>query len=618
MGGRNDKNKLVMLFSKHLKSKNIIGFDVETTGKENTFYMGGLYFPNGSYKSFYDKQKFINEFKKKKYYTNTYIVATNLSFDLTALFYNTPEWNCLDVIMSNGRMISASLLASNNQRLTFIDSFNHAPFSVKVMGEILKIPKLKTPTCLGRLPNNLLEQTELEVYNKRDCEVTQKFMVMLQEGYNTAGGKLKLTIASTSLDVYRRKYLRKVLYKESTKVGFDPKQFIFKSYYGGRTEVFKRGFIDNTYNLYDINSLYPSVMINEYPDPNTVRYTKKGYEELIRTYEGVSEVKLFCPPMRYPLLPVRLNNKLVFPTGIIKGNYTHVEIRNALKLGYQLLSIGETLYYKKTFLPFKEFIIDMYEKRRLLKKDNHPNEIIYKLIMNSSYGKWGSKKLSETIFFNKEHLSNEGIDAIRNNPNVIMKDDNNGMIINNKECDESYVFPIFASYTTAYARIKLHHYLSMYNAVYCDTDSIITNEVLPISDKLGAMKLEYDIIEGIIVKPKMYYLKTRSKEIIKLKGVSKSLIVNNEKIMLNKEIFNTILEGESVTYEKFTKLKEGVRRGILPNTIINVEKKINLIDNKRSWNDYFNKNVLVDSVAFELEEQPNNEELKPCQTLVIT
>lgn len=642
--GRGSKEKLVPLFAKHLKNKNLIGFDIETSGKENKFYMAGLYFPDGTYKSFYNKRDLIREFKKKKYYTNTYVVATNLAFDLTGLFYDEPEWNSLDIIMSGGRMISATLLASNRQKLTFIDSYNHAPFSVKIMGDILKLPKLKTPISMindnkgyARIPKNIHEQLELEIYNKRDCEVTQKFMKLLTDGYYEAGGKLKLTIASTSLDIFRRKYLRRPIYKEREILGFDMNYLVYESYYGGRTENFMRGKIISDsfnfesktfsekgkhYRMYDINSLYPSVMVREYPNPNFARYVYLGTEEVIHKYEGVSRVKLFCPDMRYPLLPMKINDKLVFPTGYIQGVYTNVEIRKAISIGYELLEVGEQLYYKKTFYPFKEFVYDMYNKRKELKAKNHPNEFVYKIVLNSLYGKFASKHLTETIFFNKEFLSDEGIDAVRNNENVIMKDDNNGMIINKKICDEAYVIPILSSYTTAFARLKLYDYIVKYDALYCDTDSIITDKVLPESLELGGMKVEYDIIEGVLVKPKMYYLKILKKgeieDMIKLKGVPKKILYKNEQIQLNKEVFDHILEGEKVVYNKFTKLKEGVRRGLIPNAIIDVEKFIKLSDDKRIWDSEFNHEELINSKPFYLQkEEINNEgEVKKCITSV--
>jgi len=352
-------------------------------------------------------------------------------------------------------------------------------------------------------------------------------------------------------------------------------------------------------------------MINEYPDPNTCVYEKQGTLKLIKNFEGISKIKMYCPKMDYPLLPIRHSGKLIFPTGIIKGVYTHVEIRKALELGYKLLEIKETLYYKKTFYPFKEFVTDNYNKRLELKRKKDPNELVYKLLLNSLYGKFAQKNLTETVFFNKQFLSDDEIETVRSNPDVLMSDDDNGVITTKKVCNESFVLPILSSYTTAYARLKLYDYLVMGKAYYCDTDSIITNETLPESDVLGAMKVEYDILEGVLVKPKMYYLKTKLKdgtvkEVVKLKGVPKKLIYKDQKVVLNKEIFTTILKGETVHYIKFTKLKEGVRRSILPNSTMSMEKYITLTDNKRFWLNDFNMNTLQLSHPLEIKENDYN------------
>lgn len=593
--GVRDTTILKPLFEKHLRHKNIVSFDIETHGSDNEFYMGGIYSKNG-YKSFYDKQEFIDEFKKAMYYGNTYVVATNLSFDLVGIYFNQKEWNSLDIVMIGGRMIFANLTNRKRQRLTFLDSLNYAPFSVELMGKILGLPKLDSPKALGKIPKNEKERLELEIYNKRDCEVTYKFMQFLDKGFSEAGGKMKTTIASTALDIFRRRYLRRSVKKESAVLGFNVEQFIFESYFGGRTEVFKRGRIENM-KLYDINSLYPSAMLNEYPDPNTAVWNEQGTERNIKKYEGCTRVIMYCPKeMKYPLLPMRIEGKLIFPTGRIEGVFTHIEIRRALELGYELLKIQEQLIYKKTWYPFREYVNDLYEKRMKYKKEKNKMELVYKLLLNSLYGKFGQKNLTETVFFNKEFLTEEQIEKVHQNPNAEMTDDKNGVITEKKTCEESFVLPILCSYTTAHGRILLHKYLTECEGYYCDTDSIVTDKEIEESTRLGGMKLEYDIEEGVLVKPKMYYLKTKEgDEIVKLKGVPKKLLYNGDKIRLNKEIFYHILKGGNVEYQKFTKLKEGVKRGILPNSIINMEKYITLTDNKRMWLSEFDFETIGES-----------------------
>ena len=70
-----------------------------------------------------------------------------------------------------------------------------------------------------------------------------------------------------------------------------------------------------------------------------------------------------------PLLPVRHDNKLIFPIGLIKGYYTHLELREAQKHGFTINKLGNGVIYTKTFKLFKSFVIDKY-KTRLEQKAN--------------------------------------------------------------------------------------------------------------------------------------------------------------------------------------------------------------------------------------------------------
>jgi hypothetical protein len=60
---------------------------------------------------------------------------------------------------------------------------------------------------------------------------------------------------------------------------------------------------------------------------------------------------------------------------------------------------------------------------------------------------------------------------------------------------------------------------------------------------------------------------------IKIKGIRKSNIEDIENVMI----------GKTITKEKFSKLRESARRGLTPNTKMNVTKRVNIIDDKRIW-----------------------------------
>jgi DNA polymerase elongation subunit (family B) len=178
-------------------------------------------------------------------------------------------------------------------------------------------------------------------------------------------------------------HLNDSYYLESEKV----RQIAQKGYYGGRTEIFKRGTFENV-SCYDINSLYPHSMMNEMPNPNSAKCVDVGSMYIINKYHGITDVTINIPDMYIPPLPYR-SDKLLFPVGTISGYYTHIELRNALKHGCTILDIRESVYYSKTCRPFDTYVTHHYNTRKQLKKENNKLELMHKLLLNSLYGKFG-------------------------------------------------------------------------------------------------------------------------------------------------------------------------------------------------------------------------------------
>ena len=556
------------------------GFDVETYGNDNKFLMCGLYFDN-KYLSFYDQEEFYYFLKTAmKGYT---LVATNLAFDLTATFLNTKHWDEF-VSISNGGM----MLSSKNKKLKiqFMDTLSWHKASVKQLGEIVGIPKLEHPTFLGQKPKNEEETNILNEYNKADCEISCKFAEWFQDTIISLGGKLKITIASTSLDVWRRNFQTQVLIKEDEVIRKQGKiskerlkDKIFKAYYGGRTEVLQRGTFKNL-NYYDFNSLYPSVMLGNLPLPNSVSYLPKGSLTSIFNREGVSEVTIEYDGDELPLLPYRQDGKLLFPKGIMRGYWTHVELRTAIKFGYKLHEVHETIEYSMSFMPFNDYISKLYAMRLKAKKNKSSEQIIYKLLMNSLYGKFGEKMHKVTFDFDFNTISEEELKTLKEehyDKDIKVNDDGKAYFTFDEECNSAHIFPILPTYITALGRIKLWDVARKHNPVYMDTDSIITEDTLPFSNKIGELDCEYRVDNGIFIKPKMYMFTDGEKEIVKLKGVPR---ITREKML-------EVLKGNSVSYTKFVKLKEGIRRNIAVNSMIQIKKNIDLEDSKRIWDKPF-------------------------------
>lgn len=603
-----------------IKEKNIIAFDVETTGEENNFLMGSIY---GEYKyyrkdknkemhykinkTFWDKKEFLEYILNNGFfYRNCYLVATNLSFDLMSILENTDIISKFKLILRGSNIIFASFKSDYyNKTLKFIDTFNFSKISVKDMGKIIGIPKLPTPICFKRKPKDNTEKIELENYNKRDSLITYEFTKMLQKGFNGLNCNMKLTIASTSMDLFKRNYLDRILVQNKETL-----PLLYKSYYGARCEILKRGYVEDLM-YYDYNNMYGSCFLKEYPNPNYEQYRKKCYLGLIenKNYEGIVKATVKINNIDLPYLPYRdysspnspYNSpyKLIFPIGIFTGYYTFFELRNAMKLGYEILNLGETVYYTEKFKPFEKYIKKIYPLKVKYKKLKSPLAEVYKIVANSLYGKFAQKIDNKEEIYHIDSLTKEEIKNFCENKNKFNSIIRGNYIYVKKKIIPyipSFVIPIFSIITTAYARDKLYKKIidiGVDKVYYYDTDSIITSEILSTSDKLGKLKLEYPIYNGILVSPKMYLINSqKNKNIIKIKGVPHRL---NDNENLNREKFIQILGNKTIEYEKFVKFKEANSRNLKYNQILEVKKSFSLEDSKREWSKKFNPFELQNS-----------------------
>jgi hypothetical protein len=547
----------------------IFGFDCETYSKKNIFYCCSLY-GDGYQKTFDRKEDFVAEIQKKRF-RNSWIVATNLSFDFFCMYFDLKDIIEMKMINRGSNMIFAQKMikkGSGKTPLKFIGTENFMKGSVEKLGSFIGVEKM-TPPIFGEKPKTQEDIDYLKKYNMRDSEISQKVTKFLLQSFHDLGASPKVTIASTALSLFKNKYLKQKFYIHEKEV----LRKILNAYYGGRTEVFQRGKVNDVY-YYDVNSLYPSCMLNVFPDPNSLHLTKNSSIELINKFMGVSDIVIKCPlDMNIPFLPHREPDKLWFPVGCLRGWYSHLEIIEALKLGYELVEIKETIYYTKTCSPFNDYVTDLYAKRLKYQKEKSNMADVVKLLLTNLYGKFGQKFDEKEISYHKDSDVNfskyDRIEPVGDFVRCITKDGE----------PSNFCIPIWSIYVTAYGRIKLYNYLKQYDPIYCDTDSLVTRFKIPVSDKLGEMKLEDEIVEGIFVKPKMYsYIGKDNKSHFKLKGVPQK-----GKIVYDLHDFF----GQKFEYEKFMKFKEALRRDLTPNEIITCFKEISFEDTKRVWDKKF-------------------------------
>lgn len=579
-------------------SKEVFGFDIETYSKKNHFLLACLNFEEET-KTYFKKEHvkyFLNDRPKIK---NKIGVATNLGFDfLGTLIEYRDFWK---VSERKGTIYSFTWYCRKNKRfpIRFYDTVNFFQASVKKLGKIVNIPKLPHPKCFTKKPKTETQLEELIKYCENDAEISRVFFNnFIVKFANDNKVKLKSTIASTSLADFRRNYLNKWYKVEPIEIH----NKIFKAYYGGRTEVFKRGTFKNV-NCYDINSLYPSVMVKKLPNPNSFIDISSSSQYHIDHYEGVSYVEGFQEERYIPILPVRFKDKLVFPCGIIKGFYTHIELREAQKNGFNVKYIGSGVIYTKECTIFKRFVESKYKTRKYQKSNKDPMEIMTKLTMNSLYGKFAFNYRESNSLIPVNDLSPKQVENA-----TYIEDLGNGFISLSSSSDlpTNYSFPIFSCYITAHARLKIWREMEKVkeNLVYCDTDSMFLNDnkTIDSSDVLGEFKHEYFKEEAIFVKPKMYFT-----EYAKVKGVSS---IKTEKQFKDLMINPTINEERFIKYRSVMRSKEHHKNGVLKiNEIINITKKLSLEDEKRQWESKFNYKIMEESKPLTLKESDYEEVL---------
>ena len=363
----------------------------------------------------------------------------------------------------------------------------------------------------------------------------------IQKQINLLNNKIEITPAKTALTVHRRNFLDRKA-QVLRKLPFEEALFQYNSYFGGRTEVFKRGIFHNTYYL-DINSSYPYQMkINDFPDlgrPGNICYppTEKSLIKYLNKYEGCAEVYIKTPDnLNIPLLPKKAcDGKIMFMSGYIQGIYTFPEIRKALSLGYKIEKIGKVLYYPKLKVSlFGAYVDELYK----LKGDPVYKQIA-KLLLNSLYGKFAQRA-------NLDH----GWILVDENEEINIPD-----ILENEQywkyhtsTDSWYHYvpdepievkgfakhslPLISSYITSYARIyiyEMYELVGFENVLYSDTDSVIItqegyekikNSELLDDIEIGKWKIEHSNVDIEIRGLKYYRLREPGgKWKYKIKGV---------------------------------------------------------------------------------------------------
>lgn len=520
--------------NKQKEIKTFSTFDIETSGWDKILLIGLF---DGKK---YTEHKDISSFMEYIFSTDNpnSIIYAHFGgiFDFIHLFHFLFSKNSLpEQIILRGSTVLKFSIERKNKKIDFIDSSGLFPFSLEKLTHSfdVKHKKLKTDVTLFKTVT-----PELRKYLMYDCKGLHEALMKFQNSEYIKDIGLQLTRSSTSFKVYTT-FFNKNLPNLSEKI----KNFSRKAYYGGRTEIFKPLHIDSKLlNVFDINSLYPSVM-HDYSYPgqhigSTCEFTDK--------YFGIYDCEVYCPEnIKIPVLGTSINNKYIFPTGMFRGHFCSPELIKAIEIGYKIIDVYRGELFENAGYIFKKFVNHFYNLRKNTNDD--VKKIIYKDIMNHLYGRLAIRQDREEMVFhpNIGHKKHSEINFKEHKVYIYTKE----------KIIFTYSNPALAAFVTSYARLKLYDYLTKLgdDIYYCDTDSLFTTRKLPTSKELGGLKLENTLKEACFLLPKTYALKTQNNElIVKMKGFARKNI--------NHINFNDFLEAFSGELRLSAKVNGGLAR----------------------------------------------------------
>jgi len=519
--------------------------------------------------------------------------AHNIKYDLQVSgLWRKIILNEIEGFYLNKAMIDTSIfiqLKSDNDKITinFIDSMNYFRSSLRELAQsfnienkVLSVDEYKLD---WELWNELLSHRMKEIV-RIDTEILYKIMNQFLNDDSIIKG---LTAPSSALKTFKKYYLEKTITFPKALI-----QDALSSYRGGLVFPFKLLRGEYVYD-YDINSLYPYVMLN---NNYSIRYKGKVDSRL-------SDDDIKSDKLNY-LLNVDFfgKNNLIVPVRAIDKRLIFLNnAKNVWITGREYLALKENDfdiiinkgYAFYSYPIFKNYINHFYN---LKKNSKGGKKIFYKLLLNSLYGKFGeNRKHSEIILLNeKEKLEKYGIDDITIQ---FMKEmgDNDGkgklfdfenikvhyyrdFLVIKKENEARYS-PLIASEVSSNARLYNFELRKQLETVfYTDTDSFFIPYEIPESDDLGKLKKEFQGKTWLYSPKDYFYIDDNYKLHLKLKGVQsenayKKFIelgyIDKDYNVLNMSLFNDKINIYLYEDNKFS----GLRRAVDDNVIIDFDEK---------------------------------------------
>jgi hypothetical protein len=420
----------------------------------------GLSFEKCAYmfKHEYNKNDYIEICEKINSKSNITLIAHNSTYDIT--FIKSYLININEI--PRGNKIINLQGEFNNLTIKVKDSYLLIPMGLKsfpktfnienCVKEVISYEMYNKSDCLIRrfipieeglnwIKNEKKDEKQfldnikrwnLQIEDKYDCiEYSSKYCELdceiLEIGYNTFK-KWMLELVNINIDdvltiasLAHKYIINENCYDGVFQLSGVPQTFIQKCVVGGRvmTNSNKKIIFDKythkRLNDFDAVSLYPSAMkrMDGFLKGLPKVITNLSYDDIKNKDGYFIEIKIknIGIHRQFPLLSYKDENGIRQFTNDLIGKTIFIDkiaLEDAINFQKVEFDVLRGYYFDEGFnTKINETINNLFEARKKLKKQKNPAEYVYKLIMNSSYGKSIMKEIeSEIKYFNSEFEMN--------------------------------------------------------------------------------------------------------------------------------------------------------------------------------------------------------------------
>ena len=410
----------------------------------------------------------------------------------------TKTFNC--IIAGTGQFYKINICFYKKGKYTKVvhiyDSLKKLPFPVKKIAEAFELPILKGEIdyTAERKVGHILTEEELS-YLRNDVEIMARALkIQLDEGLT------HMTIGADALSSFKNIITLEKFKSYYPVLDSEVDADIRRAYRGGYTytnKIFQAKDVGEGL-VYDVNSMYPSVMYDEYlPFGIPVFFDGKyEYDEHYPLFIQKIKADLSLKDDHIPTIQCKMNmyfngtEYIEETNGMLTMYVTNVDLE-IIKEQYNILDIQYINGYK--FKAVKGLFCSYIDKYMEMKKNNTgAKRQLAKLMLNNLYGKFASnpKTLQKIPYLNEDNeVEYKTISAK----------------------DKEPVYTPVGIFITSYARARIQRTAqSIYHRFcYCDTDSIhIIGKDIPdidIDDKeLGKWGLESTFVRARFLRAKTY------------------------------------------------------------------------------------------------------------------